>query len=77
MSIFLSKEDLAELTGIKTGRDGKSKHQLQQAQLKVMNVPFRINARGEPVVTKSSVEGFTKSETVKNEYTPAALRKVA
>lgn len=77
MSIFLSKEDVAELTGIKIGRDGKSREELQQKQLTNMHVPYRVNARGEPVVTKSAVEGFEKTGKVKKEYVPAALRKAA
>lgn len=50
MSIFLTKEDVADLTGRKT----KTK---QIEQLRTMGVIFWINAHGVPVVPRSAIEG--------------------
>lgn len=50
MGIFLTAEDLAELTGRKI----KSK---QIEALRQMGVPFHVNAVGKPVVSLSALEG--------------------
>lgn len=47
---FLSKEDVAILTGAKI----KSK---QIAQLRKMALPFWVNALGVPVVPRSAIDG--------------------
>ncbi|MET3132900.1 hypothetical protein AAKU55_003181 [Oxalobacteraceae bacterium GrIS 1.11] len=48
--MFLTKEELATLTGRKT----KSK---QIEQLRKMLLPFWVNAIGAPVVPRSAIEG--------------------
>jgi hypothetical protein len=48
--MFLSKEDVAILTGAKI----KSK---QIAQLRKMGLPFWVNADGVPVVPRSAIDG--------------------
>lgn len=50
MSIFLTTEDVAELTGRKT----KAK---QIEQLRTIGLVFWINAHGVPVVPRSVIEG--------------------
>ena len=50
MGIFLTAEEMAELTGYK--RHGKQIEALRQ-----MGIPCRINARGRPIVTRSVIEG--------------------
>ena len=57
VAIFLTPAEITYLTGISRGRDGKTKHEMQCTQLKAMAVPFRVNARGMPVITHSAVEG--------------------
>jgi hypothetical protein len=57
MSIFLSQDEVAELTGYARGRDGKSRNELQIAQLRSMGIAFFINAAGRPIVAKAVVEG--------------------
>lgn len=47
---FLSKEDVATLTGAKI----KTK---QIAQLRKMGLPFWVNALGAPVVPRSAIDG--------------------
>lgn len=48
--MFLTKEDIERLTGCKT----KAK---QCAHLKMQHIPFRLNARQEPIVAASYING--------------------
>lgn len=57
MSLFLAQTDLVQLTGY--ARKAK-----QCAQLSIMNIPYRINVRGEPLVTVAYINGL-KAESVK------------
>lgn len=50
MSIFLTIDEVAELTGRKI----KSK---QIEALRKMGLPFHVNAVGKPVVTAAAIEG--------------------
>jgi len=67
MSGFLSPVDIQHLTGIKTGRKGETREQLQIKELRRMNIVFRVNARGAPIVTWSAVDGFQPSEPAANQ----------
>lgn len=64
---LLSREEIAAYTGRKI----KS---LQIRALRDMGVPFRINATGHPVVTRSAIEGVKEAEPVKQAWTPRVLR---
>jgi hypothetical protein len=57
--VFLTPEEIAELTGIGRGRSGATREQLQVAQLRDMGIAFRINAKGRPVVTWEAVNGIS------------------
>lgn len=54
--MFMSEEEIAELSGIAVGRSGLSKYQLQCAFLRQAGVPFIENARGRPIVARSYFE---------------------
>lgn len=73
MSIFLSPEEVAELTGIKRGRDGLTRNDLQVIQLKAMHLAFFVNASGRPIVTKAAVEGTAEPVVKKQPWRSAAL----
>jgi hypothetical protein len=45
MSMFLTSDEVGELTGIKRGRDGKTAHHLQCEHLRLKAIPFYVNAR--------------------------------
>ena len=62
MSMFLSSQDISELTGRKT----KSK---QIEALLRMGLPFWVNAIGKPVVTLTALEGRRDSPQEKT-WTP-------
>jgi hypothetical protein len=55
--MFLTPDEIAQLTGIKRG------HAKQCAQLDRMYIPYRINARGEPIVVKAYLLGTKHEET--------------
>lgn len=50
MGMFLTAEDLADLTG-------RNNRKLQVEALKKMGLPLWINAIGRPVVPKTAIEG--------------------
>lgn len=53
--MFLSKDELATLTGFK--------HKAKQCdQLRRQGVAFRVNARGEPIVCRTALEGTTEKK---------------
>ncbi len=60
MSPFYSEAEIDDLTGIKRGKGGKTKHQMQCAFLRKSGIPFIENARGRAVVARSAVEGRAK-----------------
>lgn len=56
---FLDAEALAKLTG-------RRRKSMQIAELRRLGLPFFVNAHGEPVVTRSAIEG-KKSTAPENE----------
>lgn len=73
--MFLTPEEISDLTGIKRGRAGKTRGQLQCDHLRRIGVPFFVNAAGEPKVARAFFEGITnKPEQPKKAWQPAALR---
>lgn len=57
MGIFLTPEEIAELTGIRRGCKGKSREQRQVTALKSMGVPHYVNAAKRPIVARAAIEG--------------------
>ncbi|MBU9308325.1 DUF4224 domain-containing protein [Burkholderia multivorans] len=71
---FLSSDEVAELSGIKTGRNGKTREQLQIAWLRSAGVPFWTNARGRPIVARSAIDGSKHvEEKARKKSVPQAL----
>jgi hypothetical protein len=60
-SMFLAPEEVAELTGVRIGRKGKTREQLQIAQLKAMRIPHYVNAIDRPIVVRALLEGGSAS----------------
>lgn len=60
MSTFLNPREIADLTGVRIGKDGKTREQRQVAELKRMKIPHFVNARGCPVVARAVIEGGAK-----------------
>lgn len=57
MNTFLSADEVAELTDIRTGKDGKSREQRQIAALRRMKIPFHESAIGRPKVSRAVING--------------------
>ncbi len=68
-SIFLSRDDVARLTGFK-------RRDKQIEALRMIRVKHRVNAAGEPIVAKEVVLGGRKAKEPE-EYVPKALREEA
>jgi Domain of unknown function (DUF4224) len=69
MSTFLSKEDVATLTGAKH----KSK---QIVQLRAQGIPFTLTCDGRPIVARSNVEGGNRQteKAPAKRWQPTVLR---
>jgi Domain of unknown function (DUF4224) len=63
MTLFLTPEELAELTGIKTGKAGKTREQRQLAHLKAQRIPHFVSAAGYPKVARATIEGASAPQT--------------
>ena len=72
--MFLNNDEIADLTGIKRGRAGKTRGQLQCDHLRRIGVPFFVNAAGDPKVARSFFEGGQQKEPAPRKWQPAALR---
>lgn len=57
MSMFLSPAEVAELTGIHRGRNGRTREQRQIVVLLRMQLPHFVNAAGRPIIARAVVEG--------------------
>jgi hypothetical protein len=77
MSLFLTPEEMAELTGIKSGRAGKTREQRQVEALRTMGIPFWVNAIGRPVVARAAIEGRGQVEPPETNWQPAILNHAA
>ena len=66
MNTFLTTEEVAELTGIRKGRNGKTREELQAAMLSTMGIPHFVNRIGRPIVARTSIEG-SRSVAIKPE----------
>lgn len=65
--MFLTVEDIERLTGYKRKRE-------QCAELTRQGVPYRVNARGEPIVAESFING-TKKVAETPTWQPALLKR--
>ncbi|TFW72065.1 hypothetical protein C3Y98_04480 [Methylotenera oryzisoli] len=57
MSLFLTQDEVTELTGIGRGRNGLTRNQLQVEQLRLMGIAFHVNAAGQAKVARAVIEG--------------------
>jgi hypothetical protein len=62
LSPFYSEAEIDELTGIKRGTGGETKHKMQCAFLRDSGIPFIENARGRAIVARSAIEGRSKKQ---------------
>lgn len=78
---FLTPEEVAELTGISTGKKihGKSltREQLQLNWLRQSGIPFFENARGRPIIARAVIEGAQTRPPIqqKTSWQPGVLSR--
>lgn len=71
---FLSPEEVAELTGVRVGRRGKNREQLQIEWLRTSGIPFWTNARGRPIIARAAIDGrHGAAEVVRPKWQPKVL----
>jgi len=77
---FLTPEEVAEFTGIRTGKriNGKTVHreQLQAEWLRTQGIPFHVNARGVPKILWSAIAGTRAAgqQVEQQAWQPKALK---
>lgn len=72
MPLFLTPDEVRELTGIKRGKGTQSRESLQANALRRMRIPFHVNAIGRPIVARAMIEGVAnKQEAKAPEWEPA------
>jgi hypothetical protein len=59
---FLTSEEVAELTGVRVGRHGRRREELQADWLRTSGIPFWTNARGRPIIARAAIEGRKSTE---------------
>ena len=66
--MFLDDDELVTLTGRKAKR-------LQVEQLRIMMIPFHINALGKPVVARAAIIGMQQqaANTIKPAWSPRVV----
>jgi hypothetical protein len=69
-SMFLTAQEVAELTGIRGGWRGKTREQRQIDTLRKMKVPHYVNAAGRPVVARAVIEGIGAAPEVVETWEP-------
>jgi hypothetical protein len=71
---FLTQEEVAELTGVRTGRRGKTREERQIDWLRTSGIPFWANARGRPIIPRAAIEGRQQTdEPVRKKWKPKVL----
>ncbi|HCN72337.1 MAG TPA: hypothetical protein DIS96_11715 [Pusillimonas sp.] len=71
--MFLTDEQLADFTEIRTGKGGKTREQLQCEHLRKIGVPFYPSARGKPMVVAEVLTG-RKIDNPKPKWQPKVLQ---
>lgn len=71
---FLTPEEVAELSGVRKGKRGKSRDELQVEWLRSVAIPFWTNVRGRPIVARAAIEGRTRGDEVpKKKWQPRIM----
>lgn len=74
MSLFLTQEEVAEFTGIRKGKNHKTREQLQIEWLQQEGIAHTVNARGVPKITTATVIGQRPEKQKADDWSPAVLR---
>ena len=72
--MFLEQREVDKLTGIASGRNGKTKHERQIEWLRGMGFPVIENARGRPILARAYVDGSNKHQAPKPSWSPSLAK---
>lgn len=72
-STFLTPEEVAELTGVKTGRARRTREELQADWLRTSGIPYFINARGRPIIVRAVLEGRKEEQPARPAWRPRVI----
>ena len=70
-TLFLSPEEVAELTGVRIGKKGRTREQLQSAELRRLKIPHYVNVAGRVVVARAMIEGSAAAEQPRARWEPS------
>jgi hypothetical protein len=70
-STFLAPAEIAELTGVRIGKKGRTREQLQSAELTRMRVPHFLNVAGRVVVARAIIEGRPAEPAPRRRWEPS------
>jgi Domain of unknown function (DUF4224) len=70
---FLTAEEVAELTGVRIGRRGKTREELQVEWLRTSGIPFWTNARGRPIIARTAIEGKQAADQPRKKWQPKVM----
>jgi Domain of unknown function (DUF4224) len=65
-SLFLTEDEMRTLTG-------RGRKSAQLAQLRLMGIPFHVNAAGKPVVTRTAVEGQSMQPSMSGNWRSSVI----
>lgn len=68
---LLTPHEIADLTDVRTGKDGKSREQLQINALRSMKIPFFVSATGRPKVAQTVIEGGRMEAPKQESWSPS------
>ncbi|QDQ28335.1 DUF4224 domain-containing protein [Chitinimonas arctica] len=76
--LFLTAEEVVVLTGIATGRGGRTREELQCDWLRLNALAHKVNARGAPIVYRSQfLSSPPRVKEEKPQWVPGVLRSGA
>lgn len=72
--MFLTDEQVARLTGIRSAKGGISRAERQIEHLRKRGIPFWVDARGEPVIAKDALLARSTQPQKPEQWIPKPLR---
>lgn len=71
--MFLTAQEVAELTDVRQGKNGRTREQLQIDALRRMKIPFHVSAIGRPKVARSVIDGVHQEQQAGGGWEPAPV----
>lgn len=71
--MFLSPQEIADLTGIRGGKKGCTREQLQAKELTRLRIPHYVNKADRVVVVRAVLEGRQAAAEPRKRWEPAPV----